>query len=69
MRHKVADYKQYEKDPVSKGIVNVDTGALNAYKIQRKKLGGIFDVQSEVEEVKKDVAEIKALLLQLINNK
>jgi len=69
MRHKVADYKQYEKDTDSKGILNVDGASLGAYKKQRDKLKSVFDTQSEINDMKKDIDEIKSLLHHLINNK
>jgi uncharacterized protein YutD len=69
MRQKIADYKQYEKDTDSKGVLNVDNVSLGAYKKQREKLKGFFDAQNEIGVIKKDIDEIKSLLHQLINNK
>ena len=69
MRTKVAEYKQYEKDTISKGVLNVDKSSLGAYKKQREKLKGVFDSQKEIDVIKKDIDEIKLLLYQLINNK
>lgn len=69
MRQKVADYKQYEKDTVNKGIVNVDKNALSVYKAQRTNIKKVINVNDEIENLKLDVQEIKSLLHQLINNK
>ena len=69
MRQKIADYKQYEKDTDSKGVLNVDNVSLGAYKKQREKLKGFSDAQNEIGVIKKDIDEIKSLLHQLINNK
>jgi len=69
MRHKIADYKQYEKDTFSKSVLNVDKISLNAYKRQREKLKQVFDSQDDIKNLKNDIEEIKILLNQLINNK
>lgn len=69
IRTKVEDHPQYEKDSQSKAVINVDKNGLNAYKTQREKFMKVFNAHSEIEDLKRDVQDIKNLLHQLINNK
>ena len=69
MRLKVKNDPHFEKDLNSKAVLNVDKDSLFAYKKQREKLKEIFDSQKEIEVLKRDMDEIKAMLRQLINNK
>lgn len=63
-----------ERDIHSKAILNRDRDALLKYKIQRQRstkinenVADMAKFQSEVYELKSEVAEIKNLLLKLIN--
>lgn len=69
MRYKIESYSQFQKDSVSKAILNVDKNALSAYKAQRTNIKKVINVNDEIENLKLDVQEIKSLLHQLINNK
>lgn len=69
MRYNIENNPQFQKDSESKAILNVDKNALSAYKAQRNSIKKVMDVNVELENLKQDVEEIKAMLLQLINNK
>jgi len=60
---KIKDNEDLVRDQNSSAVLNVDTDALSKYKMrreqQRKK-------DREIEDLKRDVSEIKSLLLQMI---
>lgn len=66
-RLKVENQPNYERDPFSKAIVNVDRGGLEAYKIQRSKLVQAMNTKKEIDNIKAEMSEIKSMLVQLIN--
>ncbi len=61
---KIKDNEDLVRDQNSSAVLNVDTDALSKYKMrreqQRKK-------DREIEDLKRDVSEIKSLLLQMID--
>lgn len=61
---KIKDNEDLVRDQNSSAVLNVDTDALSKYKArreqQRKK-------DKEIEDLKRDVSEIKSLLLQMID--
>lgn len=67
MRLKIETNTQLEKDSVSKAVLNTDKGALDAYKKQRNLLRKATSSVDEINSLKEEVAEIKSLLIQLIN--
>lgn len=67
MRLKIETNTQLEKDSVSKAVLNTDKGALDAYKKQRNLLRKATSSVDEINSLKDEVAEIKSLLIQLIN--
>lgn len=68
---KVKDNPGLIRDPVSKAIISVDEQARKAYMTQRAvidlSVNSVKKVEEEVAELKNDLAEIKALLSQVIN--
>ena len=66
---KVTDEPNLVRDTKSKAILNVNAEALNKYKQEREKTLQLQKVISEHEELKKDISEIKQLLLQLMDRK
>lgn len=64
MKVKVIDHDEFLKDTVSGAVVNVDDHALA--KAKRKKLEA-QQKQNEIESLKSDVADIKAMLNQLLD--
>lgn len=66
---KVTDEPNLVRDTNSNAILNINSEALNKYKQEREKSLQIQRVISEHEEIKKDISEIKQLLLQLMDRK
>jgi hypothetical protein len=65
-----------ERDKHSKAILNTDVDSYLKYKIQRRNLSDINKstqelgvIRNEVNELKKDLTEIKTMLLQITNSK
>lgn len=55
---------------VSEGIlINKDNDSLRAYKARKKKDRQIENVQNEVNELRKDISDIKGLLFELLGKK
>lgn len=67
-RVKIENYTNYEKDTVSKGIVSVDKPALTAYRKQRSMLTKTINVDEKINNLEKELTEIKQLLHHLVNN-
>ena len=61
---KVKDHEELVREKNNSAILNVDADALSKYKmrreLERKR-------NEEIDELKKDVSEIKSLLLQMID--
>lgn len=64
MKVKVIDHDEFLKDTVSGAVINTDDHALE--KAKRKKLDA-QKKQNEIENLKTDVADIKAMLNQLLD--
>lgn len=69
MKNKIEGINSFVRDSRNKAIVNVDNGALEAYKKQRKIIASAKSLSEEVELLKSDINEIKSLIHQLINKK
>jgi hypothetical protein len=55
---------------ISEGIlINKDNDALKAYKARKKKDRQIEEVQNEVNELRKDISDIKGLLFEILGKK
>lgn len=66
---KVTDEPNLVRDTKSNAILNVNNDALNKYKQERERFVQMQKVILEHEEIKKDISEIKQLLLQLMDRK
>jgi len=64
MRVKVVDHDEFIKDTASGAVINIDNIALD--KAKRRQQAAARKT-NEVEELKKDVAEIKSLLKQILD--
>jgi len=67
MRYNIESKPQFQKDSESRAIINVDKNALNAYKAQRKNIKKALSVNEEIEDLRKQIGELKVMLSQLIN--
>jgi hypothetical protein len=53
------------RDSTNKALLNKDDSSLVAYKRMKKKNADIDNVKEDVEMLKKDVSDIKALLIKI----
>ena len=53
------------RDSTNKALLNKDESSLVAYKRMKKKNADIDNVKEDVEILKKDVSDIKALLIKI----
>ena len=53
------------RDSTNKALLNKDDSSLVAYKRMKKKNADIDNVKEDVEVLKKDVSDIKALLIKI----
>lgn len=62
----------YFRDSKTKAVINKNTNDYNTYIINRKKLSSdqerISNLESEFNQMKGDLGDIKLLLQQLVNN-
>jgi hypothetical protein len=69
MSLKVKDHPGLVRDPFSKAVINIDENGFNSYIEQRnrmkKQIEAIESNKNEVQQLKEDVAELKALMLQI----
>lgn len=66
MYAKIKGHDGHLKDTKSGAILNNDRAEADAYHAKRQMLKSTKNVQDEVNELKKDIAEIKELLKGLI---
>jgi len=57
------------RDLETKALVSTDSNALKAYKYKKQKAMEMGQVIQEHAELKKEISEIKALLIQLVGQK
>ena len=53
------------RDSTNKALLNKDDNSLVAYKRMKKKNADIDNIKEDVEMLKKDVSDIKALLIKI----
>ena len=66
MKHKVNGHDGLYKDPSSGVIVNRSTNDRERYKIAKMNALKQVESREEIDEMKKDISEIKSLLHQLL---
>jgi hypothetical protein len=77
---KVDGFESLRKDKTNGGVINVDKNAYKAYLISKslaekreteKKITqeAVGSMQSEINNIKQDITEIKTMLLSLLNSK
>ena len=66
---KVKDNPSLIRDKSSKAILNTDIGALNKYKEERDFKLKLQKIVEENDQMKNDIAEIKNLLLKVIEQR
>jgi len=60
---------KFARQPHSKAVINIDTDEYNRYKAEREKILQLNRVSQEVQQLQKDMGDIKMLLQQLVNGK
>jgi K+/H+ antiporter YhaU regulatory subunit KhtT len=60
------DTQDIVRDTESKALINTNNGALKAYKYKKQKAMEMNQVIQEQAELKRELSEIKGLLMQLI---
>lgn len=61
---KVENEPNFVRESNSKGILNIDNQALMAYKKRKR---ATLTLQNDVDTLKKEMSEIKALLVKLLD--
>ncbi len=63
---------EYNRDPDSGALLNVDHNSLAAYKrrkyLAKRKDSQINEMSNDINSLKQDFQEIKSILMQLVNN-
>lgn len=65
---RVTDHPDLVRDLESKAILAVDQSKYKEYKQKKDLLKNTMRYGEEIENLKRDVSEIKSLLIQMINN-
>lgn len=61
------DVKNLIRDTNTTAVLNIDTDSLSSYKKERSRILRTEAIIEEVDSLKKEVSEIKNLLIQLVN--
>jgi hypothetical protein len=69
MSYLKTDVEGIVRDAETNALVNVNNNALKAYKYKKQKAMEVNQVIQEQAELKKELSEIKGLLMQLIGQK
>jgi hypothetical protein len=67
--YKVADHTDLIKNSDSKAVLNTNARSLDKYREEREKLMKLYRVVEDTDRLKEDVADIKSMLRQLLENK
>jgi hypothetical protein len=59
----------FVRDTSTMAIINTDNTYYETIVANRKSSAAVNDVQSQIDSLKEDFSEIKAMLLQIIGNK
>jgi len=54
------------RDTNNNALLNKDNSSLEVYKKMKKKNNEIYNLREEVDDMKKDMSEIKSLLTQIV---
>ena len=65
----VEDRPDLVKDTTTKAVLNTDTTALEAYRRRRESQREVRNMCEEIDDIKNDIADIKSLLKEIINNR
>ena len=65
----VKDRPELVKDEETKAVLNTDTASLDAYRKRREAQREVKTMCDEIDDIKNDIADIKSLLREIINNR
>ena len=63
---KIRDLPDYVKDEKRGALLNTNNAALLSYRAQKDKLAKINKHEVEIEEIKKDISDIKTMLETIV---
>jgi hypothetical protein len=66
---KKTDHSEYVRHTDSSAILNIDVNSFNRYREERSRILKMDQLAKEVQSMKDDMNDIKALLQQLVNGK
>lgn len=69
MDFKVVNHDDLIRRGDSKAVVNRDASSLNKYRQERNRMLKLQQVVEDTDRLKEDVADIKSMLRQLLENK
>ena len=62
------DTAKYVRDEHSKGLVSKDLTGLHAYKLHRERMTKIQDFENDINNMKKEMLDIKNLLQRIVDS-
>jgi len=65
---KLEDENSFQKNIMNKALINTDLVALNEYKNKKNLVTRVNGLSEEINNMKSDIADIKSLLIQLVNS-
>lgn len=66
---KIEDENQFKKNVLNNSLVNTDIVAMKEYRNKKRINQKVEGLHYEINNMKSDIAEIKSLLVQLVNSK
>jgi len=60
---------KFIRQPGSRAVINTDNDEYKRFKAEREKILQLNQVSQEVQQLQKDMSDIKMLLQQLVNGK
>lgn len=64
---KIKDNPGLIRDMKNQAVLNVDTNALQAYKIKREKQKEVSEAVSDINNMKQDINELKTLMQRILD--
>jgi hypothetical protein len=65
---KLVDTNKYVRDTHSKGLISSDIKALQAYKMSRDRMNKIEEFETDINNLRKELTDIKILLENISNS-
>ena len=66
---KIEDENSFQKNIFNRSLINTDLVALNEFKSKKNLANKVNGLSEEINIMKSDIADIKNLLVQLVNSK